>query len=728
MNSTHKWGMSLALSSLVGGLPAASGWAAEEGLAATGGGELAPVLVQGEKPLPTGKAEEGYRIGEADMGPLGNRKAVDTPFSLGSVSADLLRNYGAETFSETVKFLPSTYVEGHLGLEFGPPIIRGMQADDSAGSVRIDGLNVRADTALPQELYEKLEVLGGPASALYGPAPAAGTLNATLKRPTDTPLREAGVFYTDNGNLGARLDLGGRVGEGGALGYRLNVLGADGESYVSGSNQRRFLAGVALDFRLSDRTVVEAKASHYVFDQRGLPGGFSYSKATGLPDAVDASRSGYGQTFGGVDATTDLAELAFHHQLSSDWQIKGAYMDQLATRDFHNLITNTLTSASGTYKTTYRQSGSEARVYSHYLYLNGKAQTGSVGHELSLGTSGYDTDAYTIPGLRSGAALTLGYGSLSDPVTYNDPGWGGTGPKYKASNVHVQSLTLADTLHFNERWSALVAANESWIAEHNWSAKGATTGTYYKDGEWGGSLSLMFKPQAFATVYATYVDSIEPGATAAVGTANEGQSLAPFRSKEWEFGYKAALDRLEWNAALFRIERPFAYTDTDNVFKNAGQQVNEGLELGAKGLVTDRLTVLGNLTYLNPRMDETASSATEGKNVMGVPRLQGTLLGEYRLAAVPGLTLEGDVHYVGRRAANAENSTWAQAYTTLDLGGRYETALAGHKVVGRVMLTNVTDTRYWASINAGWGGTPGQSGTAFLGEPRALRASLSLSF
>jgi len=693
--------------------------------------ELPAVQVSAPSIVTDGQAESGYRQRAANLGPLGERQALDTPFSSHAVSGELLRNHGAETYSEAVKYLPSAYVEGHFGLEIGPPIIRGFQGDDVAGSVRIDGLNVRADVPLPIELYDQLEILNGPAAALYGPSPAAGMINARLKRPTETPLREIGIGYSARGNALLRADLGGRLGESAAFGYRFNVLQADGEGYTADSKLRRNLAGLALDFRLSERTLFEVLASHYEFNQQGYPGAFSYTNANGLPNAPDSARAGYGQRFGGVESAVDLVELHAVHTFASGWRLRGALQNQIATRQFNDTITNTFTNSSGSYKTTYRQSASRAEVLSNYLYLNGQLNGAGISHDLAFGTVGYQIDNYAIPGLRSGAALTLGNASLDKPLSYSDPGWGGTDPRYKSGDTRVQSLVVSDTLGFGEHWSALLAANDSWIATHNLNAAGATTSTYRQDGTWSYAASLLYKLRRDTSVYLTHADSVEPGETAPSTAANAYQGLAPYRSREWEVGIKAAFAHLDWSAALFQIRRPFAYTDAaDNTFKSAGEQQNKGAEFSLRGEPAKGLVIVGSLTWLDPRMTATAGAATTGKLVVGVPRRQSNLLAEYRLPEASGVTLEGNIHHAGRRAANLENTLWADAYTTFDLGARHEIRLGAQHFTTRLMVANITDRHYWSSLytGGGWSGSSGVNGTAFLGEPRTVKLSLSMAF
>ncbi|NPE61380.1 TonB-dependent receptor, partial [Dickeya dadantii] len=114
--------------------------------------------------------------------------------------------------------------------------------------------------------------------------------------------------------------------------------------------------------------------------------------------------------------------------------------------------------------------------------------------------------------------------------------------------------------------------------------------------------------------------------------------------------------------------------------------------------------------------------------VVGVPKFQANLLAEYSHPAHPALVYQANLHYTGKRAANDTNTSWAAGVTTLDLGARYGFKLHDKKAALRVMVNNVTNERYWASIFPG--STDGNNGSAsaFLGEPREIRASLSVDW
>ena len=159
------------------------------------------------------------------------------------------------------------------------------------------------------------------------------------------------------------------------------------------------------------------------------------------------------------------------------------------------------------------------------------------------------------------------------------------------------------------------------------------------------------------------------------GVANPGEMLAPYRSYSHEVGVKAPVSVFSVNLAVFRIERPFSFTDpVDNVFKLMGNQVNYGAELMATGQVFSGLTAYGGVTFLDPRLKDTGRATTSDKQVVGVPKTQANLLLEYTLPALPRLAVNANLHRTGKRPANDTNTSWVVGYGAVDLGVRYTLA------------------------------------------------------
>jgi iron complex outermembrane recepter protein len=691
------------------------------------------VTVVGSKP----SSRDGYRTEEADLGPLGERSRFTLPVTVYGVPSGLLQNQLIHETHDLMQFVPSLQMEARFGMEFGPPIIRGFEVDDNSESTRIDGMNVRADTALPMDLYERYDVLTGPAGALYGPTYAGGMINGVLKRPTEKRFEHVALEFQGATHGEILVDAGGRVGHDGMFGYRINAVHGDGKVYAPRSNLNRDLGSVAFDVRLPTRTVLEVLASDYRYNQFGYPGGFTFGGSTGsthLPAPLDPTTNGLGAPWAGVLAHTRLLELGVTQSIARGWHAAGAILHQIADREFHNTLTHTLSSDAGNYATTYRQAGSRGNVLSNKLYLNGELKTGGIRQELALGSNGFRADAYSRPQTTAGT-LSLGTGTLDAPTAYGEPAWIGPGTAYKTSRTTVQTLVLSDTVHLGEPLAVLLGASLGWIHTRNYNATGITTSKVEANAQVSTMAGLAYQPRSNMTVYGNYADSIQPGETASACSGNAsrdltncGQTLDPERSHQFEVGYRyQPIDKLELSVAGFLIKRPFAYADAaTNTFAVVGSQVNRGIELLARGNPLRDVTVVSGLTILDPKLEDTPSDQTRNKQVVGIPAVQGNVLVEYRLSAVPGLALTGSVHGRNHFPGNPANSTWARGFAIADANARYTLPLQSARVSVIAGVDNIFDTRYWASVRGSLSGDPVGSSSAFLGSPRLFKCGLGL--
>jgi len=663
-------------------------------------------------------SQASYRTESVGMGPLGDVAPIDTPYSVQAVNNDLARNQQLQSVREAFRFLPAVQGENIR------PQTRGLQAG-VVQNTRIDGLNIAATTDYPIEQFEQIEVLNGLAGALYGPASPAGVFNYVFKRPTDAPLREVDVRYNSRESGLAHADLGGRFGDHDQYGYRVNVLDQNGPGYVDGSRLARRMGTVGFDVKLAERTVLENDASYYHYTATGFPGTFALGKGVTLPSAPDPRREGYGQTWGGDDNITRILSSRLKTVLDDDWSLRAGVLKE--TNDRRSTVpTLTLTTPSGNYTTTAATTTySYDMIVSNMVALNGHFDTGPLVHDLVVANNGFYWSRYTP---FSTGAVTVGRASLAHPVRFDKPtGFPRFAHRYRSMNTRQQSLSVGDTIHFNDQWSTLVAASQSWLHVRSYNKQGGTTSSYDAHGI-SPTASVMFKPVAGQMAYVTYADSLQQGDIAPAGSANENESLKPYRSRQWEAGYKARAGSIDLGAALYRIERPYAYLDAANVFANRGRQVNRGIELTANGDVTRDLTVFAGASLLDPRLYHTGSSATEGNQILGLSRVVYNTLFEYRMPWVEGLTLTLNVNHATKRAGDFANTYRVDGYTVADIGGRYQMRVHGCPVTFRLALDNATDRRYWANVSPSSqnGYNAAGSATGTLGAPRTVRASMQV--
>ena len=293
-----------------------------------------------------GTVAEDYRVDTLhSLGPLGNVKLLDAPFTIGVLPAELIENSQAKNFKEVSKYLPLVSFQEQQGPQILRPQTRGMQGGNFQNS-RLDGMTMYVTVANAIEQFQQIEVLNGVSAALYGPANPSGMFNFVSKRPTDADLRRISLSYDSRSIATLQADIGGRVDANGVLSYRINALAADGTGYVDGSKLKRNLGSIAVDVRPRKDTVVEINYSDYHLVQKGYPGWFTYGQSITLPDAPDPTRSGYGQDYAGVHLDTRTGTLRLKHDINADWHLVLGVLDQDGRRDINtpvnNLISNTV--------------------------------------------------------------------------------------------------------------------------------------------------------------------------------------------------------------------------------------------------------------------------------------------------------------------------------------------------------------------------------------------------
>ncbi|WP_237449340.1 TonB-dependent siderophore receptor [Pantoea sp. Taur] len=656
---------------------------------------------------------------KATLGNLGKQEVRNTPWSVQTLSPELMTRQQLKSVSDLYRYMPSVQGDG------ARPQTRGMQGSVVQNSM-IDGLNVVSTTDYAAEQFDHIEVLNGLAGSLYGPANPAGLFNFVSKRASDTPQHSitvgagTGLSHQLAGDFSGPLDSNDR------LRYRLNFLDDEGDGYVKGSKVRRQLFSLALDANLTDQTVLETNFSYYHFYDKGLPGKFALGKGLSFPSAPDPKTAHLGQSYAGDDNHTLTAGLHLKHDFDGNWQGEIGVLRQIADRE-STAVTNTFTDSHGEYTTTTSSAtASRFTINSYMANVNGELDTGWIHHQISTGLRGFVWKNYNP---RNGASSTLGSASLDNPQAFAEPDYPDFTDRYHSATASEHAFLLSDNLQFSPQWSLLLAGSESLLSSSNYSKTGSRSSDSANSG-FSGSASLTYKPVDPLTLYVTYADSLQQGDTAPATANNAGAILAPYRSRQVEVGSKLAVNKLLLTAALFQIKRPFAYTNASGDYAIDGEQRNRGLELMADGDLTDRLHLFGGMTWLDPRLLDTASTQTDDKQIVGLPRYTASLFAAYDLPMFSGTDIHGGIHYVGRRTTDNQNDGWVGSYTTLDAGAAYKTRLFDTATTFRLDVTNLTNRHYWTNIVPG--GLNGYSGAGYasasLGAPRMVQVSMQLNF
>lgn len=657
----------------------------------------------------------------ASVGPLGERELLDTPYSISVVPARQLQDQQTRNLQDALRNLPWAQGDG------ARPQTRGVQGAVIENS-HADGFNIVSTTDIPLELYEQVEVINGVAGTLYGPSTGAGQFELTQKRAAIDGNSSLTLGIDDNIRPIVHADVWTPFTRDKRWRLRVNAVQESGDGYVDDSRKRRSLAGLALDGDITSRTRLQMNLSYYEYKTRGFPGRFGVVAGVPFPEPVDPRRVGYGQPYSGNFNDTTTATLRVLHRLESGWRLAAGISRQIADRE-STTITHTVRNLLGDYvSTSGPPTASRFTVTGNQLSLNGQLKTGSVTHDMTLANHGFDWQNFNP---KAGRNITLGSASIDAPALYAEPRWPDFTDRYRSAAQRQQSITLADVMSFDEHWQLMGSLSYSWLHLKNYSQAGVQTRDS-SDSGLSPFVGLVFKPTQRSSLYLSYGDTLQPGTVAPSGTANEGQVLDPYRSKQWELGYKTRVGAFDLSTALFRIQRPFGYADTNQpidgkpLFHTTGKQLNHGLELGLSGDVTHDLSIVAGLAWLDPRMKQTATESSNDKRIVGLSRWSASLYADWRVPGLQGLRLTGRLTALDKRPANYANTDWISGYTLVDLGLIYQHRLAGQDLTWRLNVNNLSDKRYWTNVVAG--GPNGYSGSgnesAAVGNPRTLMLSV----
>lgn len=650
-------------------------------------------------------------------GALGNVTQKDTPFSSAVVTSEQILEQAPQKLGDL--FVQDASVSDNSGANtaWGTYLtVRGMDLDWQ-NSYRIDGKPFLGySTTLPYEHFEQVELLKGASGFMYGFGAPGGVVNYVTKKPTDTPARSVSLGYSTSSLVRANADLGGRAGEDGAVGYRLNVTREEGTTANGGSLERSSML-LALDARLSERLSWDFQTLY----QERLGEDTEPSIKTGsyvgsvLPATVRNDQKLVGP---GSYTDNEFAYVAtgLKYQINPDWQAQTSFSRSYSKTRRNEQVLN-VQNAGGNYSVDRSDYG-ERYQYNYWdAMAQGRVNTGAVRHNVVAGVSWQERlNDWTNAGVWNAGA---GTGNLytQNTVAYYSVGSFDSLVPYRSSEATQLTAFVSDRIELDARWSLLAGLRWNDYQQKSLNASGAVTSTYEKSGVVTPTLAVMNKLSAQTMAYASYVESLQQGTVVGSTYANAAEVLDPVVSKQWELGLKT--DGAAWSgtAALFRVEKGSEYANASNVYVQDGKTLFQGLELGATGRLSRQWSVGGNLMLLDT--EYVKGSSYNGNEVAGAPKLVASAQLAYRVPTVQGLQVRLGAKHTGETALRAANNLSVDSYTLFNLGATYDTKVQGHATTFRASVNNLTDKQYWMYQYADY---------IKAGDPRSLHASATVHF
>jgi len=650
---------------------------------------------------------------------------LETPQTVNVVPAQVLRDQQPRNLDDALANVSGITQANTLGSTQDAVMLRGF-GDNRNGSIMQDGMPVVQGRAL-NSTAERVEVLKGPSSLLYGIQDPGGVVNIVSKKPQlvqSTSLTVRGSTFGNGKNgSGGNLDTTGPIGDSG-LAYRLIVDHEDEDYWRNFGTHRESMIAPSLAW-YGDTTKVVFAYEHREF-LSPFDRGTAIDPKTNHPLDIPATRR-LDEPFNNMEGRSDLYRFEADHELNDDWTAHVGYSWNRETYDASQVRIISV-NTNGTL--TRSMDGTRGALTTDRFAtasLEGKVKLGGMQHDLVFGLDDEYRKIYRAELIRQSQRSAFSY---VDPVYGNDVQGTTVSAKDSAQTdlLRSDSLFLQDAIHLTDQWILVGGARYQMYDQYAGKGVPFKANTDGNGQKWVPRAGLVYRYTDELSFYGSYTESFKPNSTIAPlddGSVLRGD-LQPEESKAWELGTKLDIPgRITASAALFDItKRNVLVSETvsgETVYSVAGEVRSRGLELDASGQLSDRWSLIGSYAYTDAEV--TKDPALQGKRLQNVAKHTGSLSAVYDVGSLLGgddLRVGAGARYVGQREGDAKNSFNLPGYTVADLFASYDTKIEGQKVKFQVNVKNLFDRTYYTSAAS--------SVFVSMGDARQVSVSSTLEF
>ncbi|AXM12371.1 TonB-dependent siderophore receptor [Xanthomonas oryzae] len=647
----------------------------------------------------------------------------DLPISARVLDRTLLDDAGVTDLAGALELASGITKANNLGGLWDSYSMRGFTGDPNFSSdYMVNGFNAsRGYNGLRDAANtQSIEVIKGPASALYGRGEPGGVVNIITKKPLFQPQNSVDVSVGRFDSYRAAIDSTGPLSE--SVAYRLNVMHKDQHSFRDTVDSDNTLLAPSLLWMPTPETTVsyelEAVRIHAPFD-RGV------TAIDGDANRLPASRFLGEPRDGDIDLHSTGHQLFVVHGLNQTWSLQGgATYRESGMRGF-STEPWTLQADQRTLRRERRYRDYQGRDIAARAELLGSLQAGRVTHNVLLGIDGNRFDDSRFQQRARSAATPYSIDVLAPRYGVAQPGQlaaiTDTEERQQVWGAYAQ-----DQIDLGARWKALLGLRyDHYEQDLDNHLRGTTQRA--SDGVVSPRAGLTFLVDDALSLYASAAAGFRPNS----GVGANGQSFAPENSRSLETGLKYVQpgDGLEATVAAFRIDKKnvLSLDPADTSFSlPVGEMRSQGVELDLLGRLTPHLAASVGLAYTDPQVTRSSAAAAgtglaEGRRFPNVSRFSGNAFLNYEqpLTGKRSAAIGMGVSHTGERLGSVDSNTdfVLPAYTVWRVVGHYDLS---DRLRLYAKVENLTDRRYAAfSYSEQW---------VYPGAPRSWTVGVHLRF
>ncbi len=673
---------------------------------------------------------EGYNATHSQVATKTSTALVETSQSVSVVTRQQMDDQGSQTVAQAMRYTPGVLTNPYGATHrYDYVAMRGFN-DGSVDNIYLDGLKSMGDNGTYSTMQvdpyflERIDVLKGPSSVLYGRSSPGGLVALTSKKPLFTPYHQVQANVGTQGQRGMGFDFSGPVDEDKRIAYRLTGLADASDTQFDHTKEERYAIAPAVSIDFTEDTSLTLQAYLQHDPNGGYHGG---NPADGMLHQRNGLRLSdhFFEGEPGIDnyeRTQQSFSYQFEHRFNDvftarqnfRYQDSDVSMDQVYSAGWADADSNILNRA---------YTGGDERLHSYIIdnMLQAEFFTGAAKHTLLLGAD-YQ---------RRKADVAWRYGTV-DPLDAGNPQYGNGNLQVLGENRYQRRLQqtgvyLQDLVELDQ-WRFSLGLRQDWVkvSEEN---RDSNTKVSDDRSNFTTRAGVLYLFENGLAPYVSYSESFNPNTV----SDQNGRPLAPTEGTQWEAGIKyqpPGTDNL-FTASVFRIEQEnlASKQPDENFYRPVGEVRSQGLELEAHVQVTDNLKLLGGYTFTDIEYSKSMPSLVsagvdnKGNSPTQAPKQMFSLWADYNFRQGPldGLRLGGGMRYVGYSWVDAENSMKVPSYTLFDASVGYDLGKVGLKGVDvRLNANNLTNETYIASCAS--------LNYCYMGEERNVSATVSYQF
>lgn len=530
-------------------------------------------------------SDQTYKVDSSGSATRSEIALQDTPQSVSVVTQKVIEDIGATRLVEALD------------------LAGGVTRANNFGGQGLTGFNVRGFTsgefyrngfpinrgypnAPDSNTIERVDVLRGPSSSLYGRGDPGGTFNLISKTPKSEQQTTLGAQLNSEGLYRTTVDTTGTIPNAENIGYRLNVIAEGGDSYRDHVESKRYGIAPVIQWQATDATKVTFEAD-ILRNQHPLDRGHTrYPTQKSFNSSPETYLWETGKYYNRLYNDNNMAQLRVEHDLGNDWKLNAGVQYLNGKLHGYAVEANGIQNDGETLGRNYNYRELKWQDTDAQINLTGNFQLLGLAHTLVTGLEyeNYDYKSYII---RSSGDIG------SYPINIYNPVLGQPLPElnrvttHDRENLKTTALFVQDQIDLNERLSALLGLRFEHYEHDYKNLLPNTTNWNTSHDAFIPRLGLVYKASDDLSLYGNAAKSFKPN----TGASRNGEGFDPEEGTAYELGFKwQALDNmLSIDSAIFYANKENVLTldPVDSAYKVAAGEVrSRGIELNIAGQIT----------------------------------------------------------------------------------------------------------------------------------------------